>query len=159
MSGVEIKIDNEGKLFVKTPTNAKEYYMDPDKSKEIFDNGWVMTRDRAHFDNNGYLVFDGRVDNMFKVNSNWISPIEIENVILNYKGIDNVLIRPENDEHDLQMLCADIVVSEEIGLPNLRAYMRTVLESYKIPKKFLVVESIANMYNGKKVRPVIKIDN
>ena len=159
MSGVEIKIDNEGKLFVKTPTNAKEYYMDPDKSKEIFDNGWVMTRDRAHFDNDGYLVFDGRVDNMFKVNSNWISPIEIENVILNYKGIDNVLIRPENDEHDLPMLCADIVVSEEISLPNLRAYMRTVLESYKIPKKFLVVESIATMYNGKKVRPVIKIDN
>ena len=37
--------------------------------------------------------------------------------------------------------------------------MRTVLESYKIPKKFLVVESIATMYNGKKVRPVIKIDN
>ena len=57
------------------------------------------------------------------------------------------------------MLCADIVVSEEISLPNLRAYMRTVLESYKIPKKFLVVESIATMYNGKKVRPVIKIDN
>tara|TARA_Y100000114_G_scaffold154205_1_gene175757 strand:+ start:1401 stop:2828 length:1428 start_codon:yes stop_codon:yes gene_type:complete len=153
--GVKLKFD-QGKLLVNTPTNAKEYYGESEKSAETFLPGnWVLTGDLGHMDEAGHLVFDGRFGNMFKINSNFIVPIEIENAIMMYEGIQNVVIRP-CEEDNLPVLAADLVTSNDIDLLDLRKFLSSRLESYKIPKKFTIVKEIETLYNGKKIRPVIK---
>jgi 4-hydroxybenzoate-CoA ligase/benzoate-CoA ligase len=53
---------------------------------------WVVTGDRFRRDAGGYFWYEGRSDDMLKVGANWVSPVELENVLLALKKLSRARV-------------------------------------------------------------------
>jgi len=151
MANVKVKC-LDGVIHVKTNYSAKEYLYDTTQTLITFKDGWVKTRDKGHIDANGYLVFEGRIDNLIKIKSKFVSPIEIEDALSYYPNIVSSLIFTRKDINDLPILCANIVCSGEIDVLEVKKFLSKKLEDHKVPKEIFLVKEIKTTYNGKKIR-------
>ena len=158
LPGVEIKIDHSvsdldqiGELCVKSPFGGKSYFLD-DTNTNTFENGWVRTRDLARITAQNYVVYCGRVDNLTKINGQYVSPIEIENRLMDHPDIENCVITVENSTGN-KILVANIVSPKKISNLDIRQFLKDKIENYKIPKKTKQVDSLPTTWNGKKIRP------
>jgi len=160
---VEVKIINGSKvcepgeigdLHVRTPYNAVEYLGEDIKTKDTFNDGWVKTRDRASLGADGSLFYKGRIDNLMKVKSLFVNPLEIESAFLAMEGIDDVLIETFNDENGIANLQAKVVVSKKLDTMEIKHAVGGSLDSHKIPKKIIFVDNILRTWNGKKIRQI-----
>ena len=143
-----------GDLHVRRPYNAVEYFGEDIKTKDTFNDGWVKTRDRASLGANGSLFYKGRIDNLMKVKSLFVHPLEIESAFLAMDGIDDVLIETFNDENGIPNLQAKVVVSKKLDTMEIKQAVGRSLDSHKIPKKIIFVDNILRTWNGKKIRQI-----
>ena len=67
-----------GVLWVKGDSVALGYWQDRDKSFATFYGHWCRTGDLFRVDDDGYLYFCGRADELLKVSGIWVSPVEVE---------------------------------------------------------------------------------
>ncbi len=81
-----------GRLMVKGGSVATGYWQAPEKSKETFQDGWLVTSDLFHQDENGLFWYSGRTDDVLKVGGMFVSPLEIEDVLLEQEGIREVAV-------------------------------------------------------------------
>jgi benzoate-CoA ligase family protein len=95
--GYELKIlDPEGKpvptgeagdLYVKGDSALALYWAQHEKSKRSILGEWFFTGDRYRVDEDGFFWYEGRSDDMMKVSGLWVSPIEIESVLLEHPAV------------------------------------------------------------------------
>ena len=95
--GYELKIlDDEGKpvpkgeagdLYVKGDSALALYWAQHEKSKRSILGDWFFTGDRYRVDEDGFYWYEGRSDDMIKVSGLWVSPIEIEAVLLEHPAV------------------------------------------------------------------------
>ena len=78
--GLQVKISPEGELRVKSVSNTKGYYKEPELTKELFDEeGYLRTGDLCEYDHDGFLFITGRLKDQFKTDKGkYISPAPIE---------------------------------------------------------------------------------
>lgn len=165
LKGVSIIIKNDknelcnigeiGEIFVKAKFIGKGYLND-NSSNEVFEDGFVKTNDLGHLDENNNLYFSDRKNNIFKINSLFVSPIEIENKILQYPGVKDCQISIIKKGKRISQLVASVVSLADVTVLDLKRYLKNSLEPYKIPKKFYFVDKIPKTWNGKKLRNLIK---
>ena len=90
--GVEIKIvnenNNDGEIWIKGNNVIKKYWNNVKADKNIVD-GWLQTGDIGYFED-GYLFLKGRNDDMINVGGEKITPYEIEEVVKQIPGVDDV---------------------------------------------------------------------
>ena len=76
---VEVKIDEEGAIWNKSPYLLKEYYKNKELTDEVLKDGWFNTGDKGYVDNDGYLFITGRVKDIFKTSKGkYIEPSVME---------------------------------------------------------------------------------
>lgn len=78
--GTEVKLDPEtNEVMYKAPWNMTGYYNDPDKTKQVLQDGWIRTGDEGKLDKDGYLTLVGRVSDAFKGSKGkYVVPAPIE---------------------------------------------------------------------------------
>lgn len=77
-----------GDLHVRGPSALKEYWRRPDRNRSVFSkDGWFLTGDRYRIDGDGFHWYEGRADDMMKVGGLWVSPVEIENTLLEHAAV------------------------------------------------------------------------
>ena len=76
---VEVKIDEEGAIWNKSPYLLREYYKNKELTDEVLKDGWFNTGDKGYVDNDGYLFITGRVKDIFKTSKGkYIEPSVME---------------------------------------------------------------------------------
>ena len=95
--GYELKIlDDEGQpmppgeagdLYVKGDSALALYWAQHEKTKRSLLGDWFSTGDRYRIDEDGFYWYEGRSDDMVKVSGLWISPIEIESVLMEHAAV------------------------------------------------------------------------
>jgi long-subunit acyl-CoA synthetase (AMP-forming) len=80
LPGVALRIDAEtGEISMKAPWVMNGYYNDPQKTREVLQDGWLRTGDQGEMASNGYLKITGRVSDTFKTaKGKFISPAPME---------------------------------------------------------------------------------
>ena len=99
MFGVSLKIKDadvhgEGEICAKSPSVMQGYYKDEEKTKEVFDaEGWFLTGDLGHIDEDGYLFISGRSKNVIiSASGENIYPEQIESVINQNELVADALV-------------------------------------------------------------------
>ncbi|NDV90649.1 AMP-binding protein [Alteromonas sp. 345S023] len=109
--GVDIRISEEGEIQVKAPCNMHEYYLEPEKTKEVFtEDGYLRTGDKGVIDNDGYVKITGRLKDIFKTaKGKYVAPAPIEGKFMENPIVEQVCVTGNN----LPQPVALLVLSEE----------------------------------------------
>ncbi|MDA7839994.1 AMP-binding protein [Luminiphilus sp.] len=84
ISGVEVKISDIGELLIRAEGCTPGYYQQPEKTAELWQNGWLHTGDKAYVDDDGFIFITGRVKDYFKtIQGKFVAPPPIEGMFAN----------------------------------------------------------------------------
>ncbi|MGW4564342.1 AMP-binding protein [Streptomyces sp. NPDC004561] len=112
------------------------YHGDPDRTAEAMAGGYYRTGDIASRDEDGYLTYVGRADDVFKASDYKISPFELESALLEHEAVAEAAVVPAPDELRLAVPKAYVVLAEgfEPGPDTAKVifeHSRQVLAPYK----------------------------
>ncbi|PWW06132.1 acyl-CoA synthetase (AMP-forming)/AMP-acid ligase II [Paenibacillus cellulosilyticus] len=139
-----------GQLVVKGPHVTPGYWNSPDQTDRSF-RMWgtegercLFTGDQCSMDEEGYLYFHGRNDDIYKQNGFRVSAIEVEQAAGSIPGVTRTaLIPPEGEEK------ATLILSSTLTVADIRERLSDLLEGYKMPEHIVLLEQFPITGNGK----------
>jgi benzoate-CoA ligase family protein len=156
-------IDHEGKptqtgevgnLWIRGVSAAIGYWQRPETTSETFVDGWVRTGDLYRHDADGFWWHMGRSDDCFKPTGQWVSPVEVEGVLLRSEHVRAAAVVEGFDENKLSCVCAFVVLANDGGdtkttEEGLRALCEDALPRFKQPRRYLFVAELPYTATGK----------
>ena len=132
----------------------KGYYRDDAKTAEAWHDGAYHSGDTAWQDEEGYLWYVGRVDDLIKSSGYRIGPFEIESVIMELPYVLECGVSPEPDEIRGQVVKASVVLTKgtepsESLKKEIQEYVKTHTAPYKYPRIVVFRDSLPRTFNGK----------
>ena len=163
--GRDVKISENNEVLVKGDSVMKGYWKDQEGTNKAIINGWLHTGDLGTLDKDNYIKITGRVNEMIVSSGGEnIAPVPIENLLLNYDEIEQVLIFG----HNKPFLTAIIVPNDTLinDVQNIFEYNslfqdivneanKRLSQSKKI-RKFLLTDKSFNIENGQ-LTPTLKM--
>ena len=157
--GVSVKDGVTGEIVIHTEHEVpcglfKGYYQMPDKTEEVWHDGFYHTGDTAWRDENGYFWYVGRVDDVIKSSGYRIGPFEIESVIMELPYVLECAVTAAPDEIRGQVVKASIVLTKgTVGSDELKkeiqTYVKTHTAPYKYPRIVEFKEDLPKTISGK----------
>ncbi|MGZ3235779.1 MAG: acyl-CoA synthetase [Burkholderiaceae bacterium] len=141
------------------------YWNNPEATQNKYSGDWCRTGDLASIDEDGYLWYRGRADDMFKAAGYRIGPSEIENCLLQHRAVANVAVVPKPDPTRGNIVKAFIVLAPGVKrnraaddklIADLQAHVRGKLAPYEYPKEIEFIEELPMTTNGKVQRRVLR---
>jgi acyl-coenzyme A synthetase/AMP-(fatty) acid ligase len=152
-----------GTLALKAddPSLFLEYRKQPDKWREAHRGGWYITGDQAYRDEDGYLWYVGRQDDLFKSRGYLIAPKEIEDAILEHPAVVEAAVVGQPDADVGHRIAAFVVLAagsrEHPSLcEEIRATVKGLLAPYKAPHVVTVVPKLPKSAVGKILRRALR---
>lgn len=142
-----------GVLWVKGDSVSQGYWLDRDKSWRTFHGHWCRTGDLFKVDEEGYLYFAGRSDDLLKVGGQWVAPLEVEECLLGHPAVAAVAVIGI-EEDGLVKTKAYVVVraghaAGEALAVHIQEHARTRLTKYKYPRVVEFVDDLPKNDRGK----------
>ncbi len=143
------------------PVFFLEYAGNPEGTRGKFTGDWCRTGDVATMDEDGYLWYQGRADDMFKAAGYRIGPSEIENCLVRHPAVANAAVVPSPDATRGNVVKAFIVLApghvptaalEE----DLAQHVRRHLAPYEYPKEIEFVDALPMTTTGKVQRKLLR---
>ncbi len=151
--GRPVEIGEQGHLWVRGKSAARGYWQRPDVTARTFVEGWVRTGDMYRCDSEGYYYHIGRSDDCFKVSGQWVSPLEIEDVLRQHERVQDVAIIEGKTEEGFSCVKAVVVPAGNIDLDRLKTELMDLAEEslprFKRPKIFAFVADLPRTPTGK----------
>ena len=150
--------NHKGEIVVRSPWLAQSYYKDPEKSYELWRDGWLHTGDLGVIDDEGYLQITDRIKDVIKTGGEWISSIELEDLFSGHEAVSEVaVIGIADDKWGERPLALVVVksgyeekVSEADFLNFIEGFVQQgILPKYGVPDQILIVDNIAKTSVGK----------
>src|SRR6185437_4389034 len=152
--GCPVAIGEIGDLLIKSDAVCAAYWNQHEKSKDTFQGHWLYTGDKYYQDEDGYFWYAGRSDDMLKVNGLWVSPIELENTLIENPVVREAAVVGRQDHDQLLKPAAYIVLNNgSLGSPELvrelQDYVSSRLASHKRPYWVEFVPELPKTATGK----------
>ncbi len=146
--------DTPGILSVRSESIADGYWNRPEPSTAAFDKGWFRTGDIVALDDESRYSHLGRGDDMMKISGQWVSPTEIEDLVLGQPGVRTAAVVGVRDGDDLERLALCLVTeSEQVDRVALEATLSQCLQAnlaiYKCPRRFVYLDDLPCTATGK----------
>jgi benzoate-CoA ligase family protein len=143
-----------GNLLVKADSTCAYYWNQHEKTKDTIEGHWIRTGDKYYQDADGYFWYAGRSDDMVKVSGVWVSPIEIERVLIEHPGVQEAAVVFRTDADELQKPVACIVTREgAVGTPELarelQEFVASQLPVFKRPRWVEFLPELPKTATGK----------
>lgn len=144
-----------GNLWIRGDSAAARYWQRPETSAETFVDGWVRTGDLYRQDSDGFWWHMGRSDDCFKPTGQWVSPVEVEGVLLKSENIRAVAVVEGFDKDGLSCVCAFVVraegaeLTDEVVESSLRTLCENELPRFKQPLRYIFVSELPYTATGK----------
>ena len=159
--GVEFEIRNDagevlpvgepGEICIKGHNIMMGYWNNPEATEASIKDGWLLTGDIGRLDEDGYIYITDRKKDMLLVNGINVYPREVEEVIYQFDGIEEVAVIGMSDPRKGEMVvaCVAPVEGRELDETALLAFLKTKLAAYKLPRKVLKMEALPRNATGK----------
>ncbi len=162
--GYQVKLVNEdgqdvprgeiGELLVNAPSACDGYFNQREKNQRTFVGPWAFTGDKYYVNDDGYYVYCGRSDDMFKSGGNWVSPFEVESALIAHEKVLEAAVIPHADDHgNLKPKAYVVLKSGNAGddefAEALKAFVKQNLELWKYPRWIEFVDELPKTATGK----------
>jgi len=149
-----VEVGEVGNLFIRGDSVCDGYWNQPEKTQQTFHDGWMRTGDKYTQDADGFYWYAGRTDDMLKVGGLWVSPIEVENALIEHEAVQECAVIGREDADTLVKPMAFVVVREGwTGTPELAAalqrFVRSRLAEYKRPRWVQFLDALPKTPTGK----------
>ena len=137
--GAPVQQGEIGELVIKGPSAAEGYWLQREKSQKTFRGHWTHTGDKYRIDADGYYIYCGRTDDMFKVSGIWISPFEVESALITHKAVLEAAVVGKEDADGLMKPKAFVVLKPGVGngealFEELKAHVKATAGPWKYPR-------------------------
>jgi acetyl-CoA synthetase len=164
--GEEAAINEIGHLVIRAddPGLCLGYRGRSDIWSQTQKNGWYYTKDLAHRDEDGYLWYASRSDDLIKSRAYLISPREVESALMEHRAVLEAGVIGVPDDVIGQRICAYIVPrpghepSDELAA-DITSEVREKIALFKIPKEYVFVDSLPRTATGKLMRRELREQN
>lgn len=150
-TGVELRVDETGELWVRTPASRDA---PPSLGDRATPDGWLRTGDHGRVDDDGFLWIEGRTSDMVNRGGLKVFPAEVEEVLRSVPGVRDVAVVGIPDERLGEVPVAAVVGEADPG--ELHAQCRVHLAPYKVPARFVLVDSLPRNEVGKILRAEVQ---
>ena len=143
-----------GNLWIKGDSTCQCYWNQPEKTRTTIEDGWLRTGDKYTRDEDGFFWYAGRSDDMLKVGGLWVSPVEVENALIEHPSVQECGVVGREDRDALTKPAAYVVLRAGVaGTPELvvelQQFVRTKLAEYKRPRWVEFVSELPKTATGK----------
>jgi malonyl-CoA/methylmalonyl-CoA synthetase len=160
LPGVEMRLVDEaesivplgepGEIQIKGATVFQEYWQRPAATEEAFTtDGWFKTGDIAVFENNSYKILGRSSVDIIKSGGYKLSALEIEEVLREHPAIADCSVVGVPDEEWGELVCAVLVLQNELKTEAISAWLRERLPGFKVPRKYQIVAELPRNAMGK----------
>ncbi len=143
-----------GDLLIKGDSTCSGYWNKHEKTKETFVGDWFRTGDKYFQDEEGYFWYAGRSNDVFKVHGLWLSPAEVESVLIEHPAVREAAVVAREDQDGLTKAAAYVVLnaefapSEELS-QELQELVGQKIGGYKRPRWIEFLTEIPKTATGK----------
>lgn len=147
-----------GEVVFRAPWLTKSYFKAPDKSEDLWQNGWLHSGDVGHINEDGYLQITDRVKDVIKSGGEWVSSLDLENLLSQHEAVlESAAIGVPDEKWGERPMMIVVVKPDFIGkvtAEDLKRHMKQAAQDGKLPKygvpdRYEFVDEIAKTSVGK----------
>jgi len=145
-----------GELEVRGPWITGGYFRDPDPEK--FHDGWLRTGDVGRLTPDGYLTLTDRAKDVIKSGGEWISSVELENLLIAHDGVLEASVVGIPDERWGERPLATVVLREgtDVSVSDLREYLAGHVAHWQVPEYWALIDEVPKTSVGKFDKKVLR---
>jgi fatty-acyl-CoA synthase len=147
-----------GEVVMRAPWLTESYFKEPDKTEDLWRSGWLHSGDVGHIDEEGYLQITDRIKDVIKSGGEWISSLDLENLISQHEAVmESAAIGVSDERWGERPLMILTLKPEYRGKVTTQAFKRFMqqfaeegkLPQYGVPDLYEVVDEIPKTSVGK----------
>ena len=166
--GVEMTIQDDngnilaprqtGEVCIRGGNVMQGYWNQPEETAKAFRNGWLLTGDIGHRDEDNYFYITDRKKDMLLVNGINVYPRELEEVIYQFPGVKEVAVIGVPDRRRGEQPVAFIAANGELQLDEkeITEFVRSRLADYKVPKRIVFLPKLPRNPIGKILKTALR---
>jgi acyl-coenzyme A synthetase/AMP-(fatty) acid ligase len=130
------------------------YWNRPDEDAAVYRGDWFVGGDLARFDEDGYLWYEGRADDVMNAMGYRVSPLEVETVIATHPNVAEVGVCEIQVRSDVSIIAVFVVPvdADKADATSILSHTADHLATYKQPREVVFVETLPRSPNGKLLR-------
>ena len=134
------------------------YWKRPEEEKEVFRGDWFIGGDTASIDEDGYIWFHGRSDEIIKSFGYRVSPVEVEAALDALDNVNESAVFGIQASENKTLIYAVVVLDDESNFleENIKNTLAKALAKYKMPHAIYPISKIPRTRNGKIKRSQLK---
>jgi long-chain acyl-CoA synthetase len=150
-TGKMLEVGQTGEICVRGPNVMRGYWNKPDETAKALRNGWLLTGDIGHRDQDGYFFITDRKKDMLLVNGINVYPREIEEWMYQFPGIKEAAVIGIPDARKGEQPLGFVAPAEGVVLDEkaLIQFLRGKLADYKVPKRVICMPALPRNATGK----------
>ena len=138
------------------------YWRNEEATQRKYTGDWCRTGDLATRDEDGYLWYQGRADDVFKAAGYRIGPSEIENCLVKHPAVANAAVVPKPDKERGAVVKAFVVLASGVSgserlIEELQIHVKGKLAPYEYPKEIEFIDALPMTTTGKVQRRVLRL--
>ena len=147
-----------GEVVMRSPWLTQSYFKGPEKTKELWRSGWLHSGDVGYIDEEGYLQITDRIKDVIKSGGEWISSLDLENLMSQHEAVlESAAIGVPDEkwgERPLMVVTLKPEYKDKISAEDFMQFMKKFAEEGKLPKygvpdRYEFVEQIPKTIVGK----------
>jgi fatty-acyl-CoA synthase len=154
-----------GEVVMRSPWLTQSYFKAPDKTQELWRNGWLHSGDVGYINADGYLQITDRIKDVIKSGGEWISSLDLENLMSQHEAVlESAAIGIPDEKWGERPLVIIILKPEfqgKVGAKDFKQYMKKCaregkLPKYAVPDRYELVDVIPKTSVGKLDKKVLR---
>jgi fatty-acyl-CoA synthase len=150
--------ESVGEVVVRAPWLTQGYFREAERSQELWHDGYLHTADIGFIDEEGYLQVTDRIKDVIKTGGEWISSLQIEDILTQHQAVSEAAVVGIPDEKWGERPVAFVVLKEsyigKIAEDDLKTFFkefaaRGSISKWGIPDKVILVDQLPRTSVGK----------
>ena len=160
-TGAEVERGATGDLMVRGPSTALGYWNRREQTRAKMRGEWFFTGDKFLQTGDGEFHYVGRSDDMFKTGGEWVSPTDVEAVLVAHAAVLECAITPKLSDDGLLRPLAHVVLKQGQSptpalIDELRQHVRGRCHGYMVPREIRFLTELPKTATGKIQRYVLR---